>query len=407
MGSPGAGKTAVLEATGKALRGRMRLGALAGDLETDRDAQRLVRAGIPSVSITTGSACHLDAELVHRALHGFREARLDVLFIENVGNLVCPAVYDLGQAANVVALSVTEGEDKPLKYPVMFRKADLVLLTKMDLLPHLPEVHVEAIEEALSESCLRPGSSSFRSAAVKAWMPGWTGSRATANGSSGVPRGRGLMSGLFAALALAALTVGSLHTLAPDHWVPFAALGRARGWSTARTLRVTLLCGFGHVTVSALLGLVGLIFGLRMIERLGQRMEAVAGILLVGFGIAYATWGLRRAAGRRLHGHSHSHYDHIHDPGRVTAWTLFLLFSADPCVAVIPLLFAAAPLGALPATGVVLTYELATLATMGALVLPARAGARLLRATWLDRYADAVAGCVVAAVGTAVTALGW
>jgi hydrogenase nickel incorporation protein HypB len=150
MGSPGAGKTAVLETTARALAGRLRLGALAGDLETDRDAQRLMRAGIPSLPITTGSACHLDAELVHRALHGFPVADLEVLFVENVGNLVCPAVYDLGQAANVVALSVTEGEDKPAKYPVMFRKADLVLLTKTDLLPHLPEVRVEAIADALA-----------------------------------------------------------------------------------------------------------------------------------------------------------------------------------------------------------------------------------------------------------------
>ena len=150
MGSPGAGKTAVLEATARgACRAAGASAALAGDLETDRDAQRLVRAGIPSDAITTGSACHLDAELVHRALHGFPLSDLDVLFIENVGNLVCPAVYDLGQAANVVALSVTEGEDKPLKYPIMFRKADLVLLTKTDLLPHLPEVRVETIEDAL------------------------------------------------------------------------------------------------------------------------------------------------------------------------------------------------------------------------------------------------------------------
>jgi hydrogenase nickel incorporation protein HypB len=156
MGSPGAGKTAVLEATARAVHGRLRLGALAGDLETDRDAQRLMRAGIPSVSITTGSACHLDAELVHRALHGFPISDLDLLFIENVGNLVCPAVYDLGQAANVVALSVTEGDDKPLKYPVMFRKADLVLLTKTDLLPHLPEVSVAAIEDALARVMPEP-----------------------------------------------------------------------------------------------------------------------------------------------------------------------------------------------------------------------------------------------------------
>jgi hydrogenase nickel incorporation protein HypB len=127
----------------------MRLGALSGDLATDRDAARLRTAGIPAKEITTGSACHLDAELVHRALPtSWRD--LDVLFIENVGNLVCPAIYDLGQAANVVVLSVTEGEDKPLKYPVMFRKADLVVLTKVDLLPHLPEVQVSALVDALA-----------------------------------------------------------------------------------------------------------------------------------------------------------------------------------------------------------------------------------------------------------------
>lgn len=214
------------------------------------------------------------------------------------------------------------------------------------------------------------------------------------------------MNGLFAALAIGAFTVGSLHSLAPDHWVPFAALARSRGWSAGRTLRITLACGFGHVTVSALLGALGLLFGIEIIERFGQRMEAAAGVLLVGFGVAYAAWGLRRAAGRKLHGHSHTHYDHIHDPGRMTAWTLFLLFSADPCVAVIPLLFAAAPLGAASAAGIVLVYEVSTLATMVVLVLPARAGAGMLRAPWLDRYGDAVAGALIAGVGLAVAALG-
>jgi hypothetical protein len=214
------------------------------------------------------------------------------------------------------------------------------------------------------------------------------------------------MNGLFAALALGALTVGSLHTLAPDHWVPFAALARARGWSTGRTVRITLACGLGHVTVSALLGVLGLLLGVGMIERFGQRMEAAAGVLLVGFGLAYAAWGMRRAAGKKLHGHSHVHYDHIHDPGRTTAWTLFVLFSADPCVAVIPLLFAAAPLGAASATAIVLVYEVATLATMVALVLPARAGAGMFRAPWLDRYGDAVAGGLIAGIGLAVAALG-
>jgi len=148
MGSPGSGKTAVLEATARAFAGRGGVAAVAGDLETERDADRLRAAGIPARAITTGSACHLDAAMVHHALHdeGLQGARL--LFIENVGNLVCPAVYDLGQAFNVVALAVTEGEDKPLKYPVMFRKADLVLVTKTDLLPYL-DVEAGAIDDAL------------------------------------------------------------------------------------------------------------------------------------------------------------------------------------------------------------------------------------------------------------------
>jgi hydrogenase nickel incorporation protein HypB len=155
MGSPGSGKTAVLEMSARRLSGK-RLGALAGDLATDRDAERLSLAGITAKSITTGSACHLDAEMVHRGLHEFPWRDFDYLFIENVGNLVCPAVYDLGQAANVVALAVTEGEDKPLKYPVMFRKADLVLLTKIDLLPHLPDVRISVIADALAHVMPRP-----------------------------------------------------------------------------------------------------------------------------------------------------------------------------------------------------------------------------------------------------------
>jgi hydrogenase nickel incorporation protein HypB len=149
MGSPGAGKTAVLEATARALGTGARIGVLAGDLATDRDAERIRAAGLLAESITTGTACHLDADMVHKALHHLPWRTFEYLFIENVGNLVCPAVYDLGQAANVVALSATEGEDKPLKYPTMFRKADLVLLTKVDLLPAL-DVDVDQIERNLA-----------------------------------------------------------------------------------------------------------------------------------------------------------------------------------------------------------------------------------------------------------------
>jgi hydrogenase nickel incorporation protein HypB len=155
MGSPGSGKTAVLEATARRLRAHVRLGAMSADLATERDAERLARAGIPAAAITTGSACHLDAQLVHQGLHKLPWRDLDVLFVENVGNLVCPAVYDLGQAANVVVLSIAEGEDKPLKYPVMFRRADLVLLSKMDLLPHL-EVDLTALEDALARVMPEP-----------------------------------------------------------------------------------------------------------------------------------------------------------------------------------------------------------------------------------------------------------
>jgi len=155
MGSPGAGKTALIEATRRVLP-ELRLGAVSGDLATDHDSARLEAAGIPARTITTGTACHLDASMVHHALHHWDGPASDLFFIENVGNLVCPAIYDLGQAANVVALSVTEGPDKPLKYPVMFRAADLVLLTKSDLLPHLPDIDPEQIRDALARVMPEP-----------------------------------------------------------------------------------------------------------------------------------------------------------------------------------------------------------------------------------------------------------
>lgn len=133
LSSPGSGKTAFIERTVADLGDRLRVGVIAGDLETDNDAKRLRARGVPTVQITTGNVCHLEAEMVARAMEKMPLDSLDVLVIENVGNLVCPASYDLGEDVRVVLLSVTEGEDKPLKYPVMFRTAQVVVVNKMDI----------------------------------------------------------------------------------------------------------------------------------------------------------------------------------------------------------------------------------------------------------------------------------
>jgi len=137
ISSPGSGKTTLLEKTAAALRNTHRIGILVGDVETDRDAQRLAPYA-PSQQITTGGACHLELPLVERSLPLLGEAPLDILFIEDVGNLICPASYDLGEHLRVLALSVTEGDDKPGKYPKAFRTSHVVVITKTDLLPYVP-----------------------------------------------------------------------------------------------------------------------------------------------------------------------------------------------------------------------------------------------------------------------------
>jgi hydrogenase nickel incorporation protein HypB len=133
VSSPGAGKTALLQKTLQGLKDSCRVGALVGDLATDRDAQRLAQTGARVRQITTGTVCHLDAQMVEQALDDWDLASLDLLFIENVGNLVCPSSYDLGEHVRIVLLSVTEGEDKPLKYPTIFNTADLAVINKIDL----------------------------------------------------------------------------------------------------------------------------------------------------------------------------------------------------------------------------------------------------------------------------------
>jgi hydrogenase nickel incorporation protein HypB len=138
ISSPGSGKTALLERTLESFDPGRHVAVLTGDIRTDNDAQRLARYGFPVRQITTGGACHLDARMVDKALAEWLDQPMDLLFVENVGNLVCPTSYDLGEEARVVVLSVTEGEDKPLKYPATFHRADLVVLNKIDLLPYVP-----------------------------------------------------------------------------------------------------------------------------------------------------------------------------------------------------------------------------------------------------------------------------
>lgn len=158
VSSPGAGKTAFLEKVLGLLHGRYRVAALVGDLATDNDAQRLARAGAPVKQITTGTVCHLEAKMVQDALEGWAPSDLDFLFIENVGNLVCPSSFDLGEELRLVLFSVTEGEDKPLKYPTIFHTADIALITKIDLAEAV-EFDAQAAHQNIQR--VRPGMPVF------------------------------------------------------------------------------------------------------------------------------------------------------------------------------------------------------------------------------------------------------
>lgn len=137
MSSPGAGKTTLLEALGNHFQDRLRIAVIEGDIQTALDAERVAAAGLTAVQIETAGACHLDANMVQNALPSLELGGLDLLVIENVGNLVCPAEFDVGEDLKVMMLSVTEGDDKPLKYPLMFKESRLLLISKIDLLPHL------------------------------------------------------------------------------------------------------------------------------------------------------------------------------------------------------------------------------------------------------------------------------
>ena len=148
MSSPGAGKTALLEKTLAALHGELAIAVIEGDMTTELDANRLRQYGVPVIAINTGRSCHLDAKMVAGGLHTLEHEHdlqaIDLVLVENVGNLVCPAEFEVGEHAKVALLSITEGEDKPLKYPIMFQEADCLLITKVDLAPYL-EVSIEQI----------------------------------------------------------------------------------------------------------------------------------------------------------------------------------------------------------------------------------------------------------------------
>jgi hydrogenase nickel incorporation protein HypB len=171
VSSPGSGKTAFLESVLSTLGARYRVAALVGDLATDNDARRLARSGVPVKQITTGTVCHLEAEMVSRALEDWNLFDLDYLFVENVGNLVCPATFDLGEQLRAVLFSVTEGEDKPLKYPTIFNTADVAIITKMDL---AEAVEFDAAAARRSIHAVRPGMKVFEvSAKSGAGMNEW------------------------------------------------------------------------------------------------------------------------------------------------------------------------------------------------------------------------------------------
>lgn len=178
MSSPGAGKTSLLEQTLTALASDLTMAVLEGDMTTQLDAERLEAVGVPVVPITTGRACHLDAAMVSGGLKLLKQrldpASLDLLWVENVGNLVCPAEFEVGEHRKVALLSVTEGDDKPLKYPVMFREADCVLITKTDLLPYLPVdiARIEAHIRAVNPRCQVIRVSASSGEGLAAWH-GW------------------------------------------------------------------------------------------------------------------------------------------------------------------------------------------------------------------------------------------
>jgi nickel/cobalt transporter (NicO) family protein len=214
------------------------------------------------------------------------------------------------------------------------------------------------------------------------------------------------------ALMLTAATVGALHSLAPDHWLPFATLARTRNWTPRRTARLAVLCGFGHVTVSAMLGVLAVLIGREAVERFGTSVHASAPLLLIAFGLTYTLWALwRLSRGKLMHHvdhlrgveHDHGEGTHHHHKKGLTEWSLFVLFCADPCIALIPMIIAASTQSWGAVGAVIAVYEVATIAAIVILVYMAHAGARRIRFAWVDRYGELIAGSLILTLGTVIT----
>jgi hydrogenase nickel incorporation protein HypB len=171
ISSPGSGKTALLEATVQAIAGELRCAVIEGDVATENDADRIRALGVPAHQILTGGSCHLDARQVEKGLANGKIPEVDILFIENVGNLICPTSYDLGEDFKVVLLSVTEGDDKPVKYPAIFSRAEVAVISKSDLLPHVP-FKLEAVLSQIES--LKPGGTVLLTSSLNGdGMAGW------------------------------------------------------------------------------------------------------------------------------------------------------------------------------------------------------------------------------------------
>ncbi len=219
-------------------------------------------------------------------------------------------------------------------------------------------------------------------------------------------------------LILGAVILGSGHSAAPDHWMPFAAIARAQNWSRGKTAWVSAFAGFGHVTVSAALGLIALVAGKEALVRFGDRFETLAPVLLIGFGLLYALYGWHKRGHHHhtttgqpfphSHPHEHSHSDgrQHHDHKDPTPLTMFALFSLDPCMAVVPVIMMAAPYHWVQILFLVLAYEIATIATIVVLSTLAYSGVSLFRWKALETHGMFIAGLFIVAVGVAVQILG-